>query len=179
MKVGMLDFIPVSERLDLVAEPVAAALSGTNINTVYVTAIDPAFADTAAFCEQYNIGLDISANCVVLEAKRAERSWYVACIVLATTRVDVNGSVRRHIDARKVSFAPMNAAVTISEMESGGITPVGIPKEWPILVDTAVANTPWVIAGSGLRRSKLLIAGTALAMLPGAEVLSVTRQPEM
>ena len=62
----------------------------------------PDLADTAAFCEHYDVGLDVSANCVVVEAKRADRVWHAACMVLATTRADVNGIVRKHVDARKI-----------------------------------------------------------------------------
>ena len=176
MKLGTLDFIPVIERYDLVAAPVAEALKAGSADEVYVSAIDPDLADTAAFCEQYKIGLDASANCVVLEAKRTDRTWYVACMVLATSRADVNGIIRRYLDARKISFAPMHTAVSLSAMEYGGITPIGLPGEWPVLVDTAVANAERVIIGSGIRGSKLLLPGSAIAHIPGAHVLSLTRQ---
>jgi prolyl-tRNA editing enzyme YbaK/EbsC (Cys-tRNA(Pro) deacylase) len=179
MRIGALDFVPVTEQLDLVAAPVAAMLSKIDASKVFVSAIDPELADTAAFCEQYQVGLDISANCVVLEAKRADRSWYVACMVLATNRADVNGVIRRHLDARKISFASMDAAVSLSGMAYGGITPVGLPQDWPILVDAAVANTQWAIVGSGIRGSKLLMPGNVLTTLPGAEVLSIVRAPEL
>jgi prolyl-tRNA editing enzyme YbaK/EbsC (Cys-tRNA(Pro) deacylase) len=95
-------------------------------------------------------------------------------VVLATTRADVNGVVRRRIDARKASFAPMDLAVAETGMEYGGITPVGLPEGWPLLVDEAVVTRPYVVVGSGLRRSKLVLAGVDLARLPGAEVLALT-----
>jgi prolyl-tRNA editing enzyme YbaK/EbsC (Cys-tRNA(Pro) deacylase) len=95
----------------------------------------------------------------------------VACVVLATTRADVNGLVRRHVGARKASFAAMDDAVAQTGMEYGGITPVGLPADWPLLVDSAVVATPYVVVGSGRRRSKLVLPGAALAALPGAEVL--------
>lgn len=94
-----------------------------------------------------------------------------ACVVLATTRADVNGLVRRHLGVRKASFAPMDTAVGESGMEYGGITPIGLPATWPLLVDAAVADTPYVIIGSGRRRGKLLVPGKALASLPGVELL--------
>jgi len=142
---------------------------------LWVSEIDPGLADTAAFCEHYEIGLGISANCVVVEARRADRVWFAACVVLATTRADVNGIVRKHLGARKISFAPMDAAVSLTGMEYGGITPVGLPDDWPILVDRNVIGQDRVIIGSGIRGSKLLAATEVLASLPNAEVLAITK----
>ena len=113
----------------------------------------------------------MSANCVVVAGRRGGETRFAACVVLATTRADVNGVVRRRIDARKASFAPMDLAVAETGMEYGGITPVGLPEGWPLLVDEAVVTRPYVVVGSGLRRSKLVLAGADLARLPGAEVL--------
>jgi prolyl-tRNA editing enzyme YbaK/EbsC (Cys-tRNA(Pro) deacylase) len=92
-------------------------------------------------------------------------------MVLASTRADVNGLVRRHLGARKVSFAPMEVAVAETGMEYGGITPVGLPASWPLLVDAGAAATDRVIIGSGIRASKLVMPGALLADLPKAEVL--------
>jgi prolyl-tRNA editing enzyme YbaK/EbsC (Cys-tRNA(Pro) deacylase) len=92
-------------------------------------------------------------------------------MVAATTRADVNGLVRRHLGARKASFAPVEAVTAASGMEYGGITPAGLPEGWPVLVDEAVAKTPVVVIGSGIRRSKLRLPGWLLATLPGAQVL--------
>jgi prolyl-tRNA editing enzyme YbaK/EbsC (Cys-tRNA(Pro) deacylase) len=96
-------------------------------------------------------------------------------MVLATQRADVNGVVRRRLGARKISFAPMDEATGLTGMEYGGITPLGLPQEWPVLVDEAVAAEAEVVVGSGVRRSKLLVPGKLLADLPGAEVLALTR----
>lgn len=176
MQVGALDFIPVADRLDLVAKPVAAALAGHS-EDVYVSAIDPTLSDTAAFCSAYGVGMDISANCVILEAKRADRTWYVACMVLATDRADINGTIRRHLDARKISFAPMDEAVSLSGMEYGGITPVGLPNDWTILVDERVARTDHAIIGAGIRGAKLLVPGRFLSQLPNASVIDLVKRP--
>ena len=94
-------------------------------------------------------------------------------MVLATHRADVNGVVRRHLDVRKISFAPREEATGRTDMEFGGITPVGLPADWPILVDAAVLSAGPVVIGSGLRRSKLLVDPSELASLPGAEVLEL------
>jgi prolyl-tRNA editing enzyme YbaK/EbsC (Cys-tRNA(Pro) deacylase) len=105
MEVGKLTFVPVAQAVDLVGEPVRQQLPADGL---WVSAIDADLADTGAFCEHYDVALDISANCVVVEARRAERVWFAACVVLATTRADVNGIGRKHLGARKISFAPMD-----------------------------------------------------------------------
>jgi prolyl-tRNA editing enzyme YbaK/EbsC (Cys-tRNA(Pro) deacylase) len=174
---GTLKLEPAQTRLDLLAPPVAAALevwpaeAPIDVDQVLVAPIDPQLADTAAFCEFYDVGLDVSANCVIVAGRRGEVTRYAACVVLATTRADVNGIVRRHLDARKASFAPMDDAVRLTGMEYGGITPIGLPADWPILVDARVVATPHVIIGSGVRHSKIALAGPALGALPGAEVI--------
>jgi prolyl-tRNA editing enzyme YbaK/EbsC (Cys-tRNA(Pro) deacylase) len=155
-----------------VAGPVADALaSWPRASDVAAAPIDPTLADTAAFCEQYGVDMADSANCVVIAGRRGEVTRYAACIVLATTRADVNGVVRRRLDARKASFAPMEDAVTLTGMEFGGITPIGLPAPWPILVDAAVLERDVVVIGSGLRRSKIALPSSVLAELPNAEVV--------
>ena len=173
--VGKLTFVPVIEAMNLAGDPVRLHIDHAGADGLWVSEIDPDLADTAAFCEHYGVGLDISANCVVVEAKRADRVWHAACMVLATTRADVNGVVRKHLDARKISFAAMDTAVSLTGMEYGGITPVGLPADWPILVDQNVADQERVIIGSGIRGSKLLAASDVLAVLPAAEVLDITK----
>ena len=169
-----LEFGPAMERPELLAAPVLAALrgwAGAAAQDVQVTEIDPGLADTAAFCEHYRVAPAESANCVVVVARRGGQTRYAACMVAATTRADVNGLVRRHLDARKASFAPVADATAATGMEYGGITPVGLPPDWPVLVDEAVAKTPAVIVGSGIRGSKLRLPGRLLAALPSAQVL--------
>ena len=164
---GSLKLEPAQSRLDLLAAPVAAALQVWPAEAP----IDADLADTAAFCEAYGVSLGESANCVIVAGKRGDVIRYAACVVLATTRADVNGVVRRHLDARKASFAAMDDAVALTGMEYGGITPIGLPADWLILVDSRVIATPHVIIGSGVRHSKIALAGPALGALPGAEVI--------
>jgi len=166
---GLLDLHPAADRPDLLAEPVAAAVAAHPALDVRVAEIDPDLADTAAFCERYEVSLDVSANCVVVAGRRGGDTRYAACVVLATTRADVNGVVRRRLDARKASFAPMDDAVALTGMEYGGIPPLGLPGDWLLLVDATVAATPFVVVGSGVRRSKLV--------LPGAEVVDGLASP--
>jgi prolyl-tRNA editing enzyme YbaK/EbsC (Cys-tRNA(Pro) deacylase) len=168
------------DRPDLLAPSVLAALAGwptEQLKQVGVAEIDPDLADTAAFCERYGVSLAESANCVVIAGRRGEVTTLAACVVLATTRAHVNGVVRRRLDAKKASFAAMDVAVTTSGMEYGGITPVGLPANWPLLIDSAVAASEAVVVGSGVRRSKLVLPGSLLAALPGAQVIDGLGQP--
>ena len=177
---GSLSAQPALGHPELLAVPVVRALAALELDTagrVGVAAIDPALADTAEFCARYGVGLDISANCVVIRGKRGGAVRYAACMVLATSRADVNGVVRRRLVARTASFAPMDETVALTGMEYGGITPLGLPADWPILVDAAVARAAEVVVGSGIRGSKLFLPGSVLAALPTAEVIEDLARP--
>ncbi len=173
---GNLHLMTAIERPDLLAPRVRAALSEPDgavpAGAVAVAEIDPEVADTAEFCERYGVTLTESANCVVVAGRRGGETRFAACVVLASTRADVNGVVRRQLDVRKASFAPVDVAVAATEMEYGGITPIGLPDGWPVFLDAAVAATPRVVIGSGIRRSKLVLAGDLLRRLPGAALLT-------
>jgi prolyl-tRNA editing enzyme YbaK/EbsC (Cys-tRNA(Pro) deacylase) len=169
---GSLHVEPAVDRPDLLGEPVAKALGSLpERDRIGVAAIDPDLADTAAFCQTYGSPLDASANCVVVAGKRSGEERFAACMVLATTRADVNGIVRRRLDVRKASFAPTERAVELTGMAYGGITPIGLPDGWPLLIDSVVAGLPELVIGSGIRGSKLLVPGSVLAALPLAEVI--------
>ncbi|MDO8664608.1 MAG: YbaK/EbsC family protein [Candidatus Liptonbacteria bacterium] len=172
IQLGTLQIISAAEHPELMTKSVAdlfAVLPGTD--KIGVAEIDANLSDTAAFCEHYQVGLDKAANCVVLEAKRADKSWFAACVVLGNTRADVNGLARRTLDARRVSFAPMDQAVAQTGMEYGAITPIGLPSNWAILVDKAVSDSDYVIIGSGIRKSKLVVPGSFFASLSNAQIL--------
>jgi prolyl-tRNA editing enzyme YbaK/EbsC (Cys-tRNA(Pro) deacylase) len=174
--VGKLVTEVALERPELLAEPVRSALASWSVaapvSSVLVAPIDPDLADTAAFCAAYDVGLEVAANCVVVCGKREGELRYAACLVLATTRADVNGVVRRLIDVRKASFAPMADAVALTGMEYGGITPIGLPSAWPVYVDSAIVDQPAVVVGSGIRASKIVVPGSVLAALPTAQVVT-------
>ncbi|MEV7826401.1 YbaK/EbsC family protein [Microbacterium enclense] len=175
-----LTFLPALDNPHLLAEPVAAALQTLDPATaarVEVAEVDPALADTAAFCAAYGQSLDISANCIVVQGTRGAETRTAACLALATTRLDVNGVVRKLLDARKATFAPMDAAVSATGMEYGGITPLGIPADWRLLVDARVAVLPRAVVGAGIRGAKLFLPGEVLASLPGAEVIEGLAKP--
>ncbi len=176
LTLGLLRAQHAADRTDLLARPVVAALAGWEA-AVSVAPIDPALADTAAFCAAYDVSPAASANCVVVTGKRAGEQRWAAAVVLATTRADVNGVVRRRMDVRKVSFAPMDDAVAVTGMEYGGITPIGLPAGWPILVDAAAAAAGPVVIGSGIRGSKIILDGADLGRLPGAEVIKGLATP--
>ena len=178
LQMGTLEVVSAVDRTDLLAPPTAAALAAwSERNQVGAAAIDPELADTAAFCAAYDVPLAASANCVVLAGKREGQVRVAACVVLATTRADVNGVARRWLDVRKISFASMDEAVALTGMEYGGITPIGLPEDWPILVDARVMDVPAAVIGSGLRRSKIVLPGSLLSVLPNAHVIEGLANP--
>jgi prolyl-tRNA editing enzyme YbaK/EbsC (Cys-tRNA(Pro) deacylase) len=171
-ELGRLSTVPVSTRPDLVAVSTWAMLVQTGLeDLVGVVEIDPAVSDTAASQQEFGLTPDALANCVVVAGKREGKERLAACVVLATTRADINGLVKRHLDVRKASFLPMERAVELTGMEYGGITPVGLPADWPVLVDRLVVEGGVIVIGSGLRRSKILLPGSLLTGLPGVEVV--------
>ena len=165
---GNLTWEPAARHTELLAAPVAHAIATTP--SALVAPIDAELADTAAFCEAYDVAMESSANCVVVAGKRGGEVRYAAVLVLASMRADINGAVRRHLDVRKISFAPMDRAVELTLMEYGGITPIGLPADWPVLVDEAVVAAGRVVIGSGIRASKLLVPAVELAALTTATV---------
>jgi prolyl-tRNA editing enzyme YbaK/EbsC (Cys-tRNA(Pro) deacylase) len=173
-----LTHYPALSRPDLLATVVEAALKDLPwADRVRVAEIDPGLADTAQFCEAYGITLEESANCVVIAGRRGGETTYAACMVTATTRADVNGLVRQHLGARKASFGAMDVVTSLTGMEYGGITPIGLPPGWPVYVDAAVAAVALVVVGSGVRRSKLVLPGAALGNLPDASIIDGLGRP--
>ncbi|MGZ5400340.1 MAG: YbaK/EbsC family protein [Nocardioides sp.] len=169
---GTLNVEPADVRTDLLAEPVRAALSGwPHSAEVGVAAIDPELADTAACAEAYAVPLESGANCVVVAGRRDGEERVAACLVRSDTRADVNNRVKRLLDVRKCSFLSMDRAVEESGMEYGGITPIGLPPHWRLLVDARVLDLDLALVGSGVRRSKLVVPGRLFTALPAAEVV--------
>ncbi|MGH8994799.1 MAG: YbaK/EbsC family protein [Acidimicrobiales bacterium] len=171
-EVGRLAGASASTRPDLMAEPTRRALERMALlERVGVVEIDPALSDTATTQREFDLEPDALANCVVVAGKREGEERFAACVVLATSRADVNRLVKRHLDVRKASFLTVERVVGLTGMEYGGITPIGRPGSWPVLVDAAVIDRPMVVLGSGIRRSKLLLPGSLLAEIEGSEVL--------
>lgn len=146
--------------------------------TCEVLPCDPEFADTAAFCARYGIPPAESANTIVV-ASRKEPKLYAACLVLSTTKLDVNHRVSELLGVRKLSFASGEETVAQTGMMVGGVTLFGLPPAWPIYIDSRVAALPSVVVGGGNRSSKLRLAPTELLRIPNAravEGLALDRQ---
>lgn len=173
----ILQWVPALSRPELLAAPVRSALegmgqlAGVDPATIEVAEIDPDLADTAVLTEAIGGELADMANCIVVAGARAGEERVCAALVLGHTRADVNKAIRKRLDVRKCSFMVMDETVERTGMEYGGITPVGLPEGWPVLVDSRVLEREHVIIGSGLRRSKLRLPGAHAALLPGAEVV--------
>lgn len=170
---GSLASLPALEHPELLAPRVATALAAwSHGHQVAVVEIDPALADTAALTQAYDLPLTASANCVVVAGRRGGEERIAACVVRADTRADVNNVVKRRLDVRKASFLPTDRAVAETEMEYGGITPLGLPNGWRLFLGAEVVKIPVAMIGSGVRQSKLLLAGWLLSELPSAEVVA-------
>jgi prolyl-tRNA editing enzyme YbaK/EbsC (Cys-tRNA(Pro) deacylase) len=164
--------IPASRRTDLLAGPTREALERADLlDVVGVVEIDPTLSDTATTQRTFGLSMDTLANCVVVAGKREGVERIAACLVLATCRADINNVVKRSLDVRKASFLPLERAVELTGMEYGGITPIGLPEDWSILIDRRVVETDVVVIGSGVRRSKILIPGRVLSALRGATIV--------
>lgn len=174
--IGTVTWVPALAHPELLADVTFAALTAwaeTNPDVatgVFVAEVDPDLSDTAAMSEAYQIPMAQSVNCVLVTGKREGVERRAAATVRASTRADVNGAIKALLDVRKASFAPMDRAVADSGMEYGGITPIGLPVDWPVLLD-AGARAGWIIIGSGVRRSKIALPGDLLAALPGVRVV--------
>jgi prolyl-tRNA editing enzyme YbaK/EbsC (Cys-tRNA(Pro) deacylase) len=175
---GTLDLTPALDRPDLLGTPVREALATwEHAAEVLVAAIDPGLAETAAMSEAYDVAMEAGANCVVVMGRRAGEERTAACMVRADTRADVNGMVKRTLDVRKCSFLAHERAVDETGMEYGGITPIGLPAGWRLLVDQRVTEIELAVIGSGIRGSKLFLPGRLLGGLPGAEVIDGLANP--
>lgn len=169
--VGTLSTEPVLQHLDLVSESVAAALKEwPHASEVGVVEIDPILSDSEVSAREYELPLEALANCVIVAGKRSGEQRIAACLIGAEARADVNGVVKRDLDVRKASFLPQADAVTLTQMEYGGITPIGLPSEWRVLVEESLLGREVLILGSGIRHSKLFVPGPLAGELPGARV---------
>ena len=164
-----LDLLPAHAHSDMMAAATAAAIAA--IPEAMVFAIDPDDADTMTLTAKLDLPLAASGNAVLVTGFRAGEARHCCCMTPADRRVDVNHAVKQTLDVRKCSFASMDDAVAASGMEYGGITPIGLPAEWPVWLDSFIADLDWVLIGSGIRASKLLVPGASLLRLPGARLV--------
>jgi prolyl-tRNA editing enzyme YbaK/EbsC (Cys-tRNA(Pro) deacylase) len=158
-----------SDAEDQVPDNVRAAMAACGLDYEFMDC-DPELADTAAFCAHYGHAMEDSANAILVKSKTGEEK-FVACVVLATMRLDVNKVVRKRLGARKVSFANPEETRRITGMALGGVTPPGLPATLPLWVDSRVMERPFVILGAGTRAAKLKVSPNYLLTLPQTEVI--------
>lgn len=158
------------ERRDLLPRAVWEAVND-HVREAMVFEVDPAHADTETLCQVYELPLEVMGNAVLVQGRRGGEERQACCMTLGHRRVDVNNVVRRRLDVRKASFAAMEVAVAASGMEYGGITPVGLPPDWPVWLDSSVVAVDLLCIGAGIRGAKLLLPGADLLKLPGAELV--------
>ena len=135
--------------------------------------IDPAFSDTAAFCEKYHFPLERSANTIIVASKK-EPKQYAACVVPATRRLDVNHAVKELMNGAKCSFATAEETQTLTGMMLGGVTVFGLPASLPIWVDEPLMAFDWVILGGGSRSIKIKISPEVFKKIANASILPIT-----
>jgi prolyl-tRNA editing enzyme YbaK/EbsC (Cys-tRNA(Pro) deacylase) len=157
------------------ANKVSDALASWGIEHEIIE-IDPDFADTAQFCEKYGYPPERSANTILVASKKGPEK-YCACVVLASTSLDVNKRVRKLMEVRRVSFASAEQTVEVTGMMIGGVTPFGLPGDVPIYVDQGIDGLDYVILGSGSRSSKIKMPGAEFAKIPGAQFISELAVP--
>jgi prolyl-tRNA editing enzyme YbaK/EbsC (Cys-tRNA(Pro) deacylase) len=148
---------------------VAAVLDGLGV-PYEVVRIDPAFADTAVFCEKYGFPAEQSGNTIVVGSKKEPRQ-FAACLVLATTRLDVNHAVRSLMGVSRLSFATAEDTRVLTGMMIGGVTVLALPADMPIYVDDRIMSLPWVILGGGSRSTKIKVSPEVLARLANVRVV--------
>ena len=138
---------------------------------------DPEVADTAAFCEHYKFSPDQAAN-TILVAGKADPVRYAACVVLATTRLDVNKKVCELMGVKRASFATAEQTLALTHMQIGGVTVFGLPEELVIYADSAILERPQIIMGGGNRSSKVLLDPRELRKLPSVNVIQGLAKPK-
>jgi prolyl-tRNA editing enzyme YbaK/EbsC (Cys-tRNA(Pro) deacylase) len=135
-----------------------------------IMACDPALADTADFCVHYGIPPENSANTILIKAKTGGER-FVACVLLADSKLDVNRTVRKRLGARRVSFASADETRRLCGMVLGGVTPVALPHGMPVWVDARVMQADYVILGAGVREAKIKVSPALFESLPGSEIV--------
>ena len=175
---GTLTAVGVADQPHLVAAPTANLIAELGWGELLgAVAIDPELSDTVNFVAAFGLTNALAANCVIVSGQRNGEDRVAACVILGNTRADINTVVRKRLDVRKASFMPLNDAVERTGMEYGGITPIGLPPEWPILIDSRVVEAELLTLGAGIRASKIIVPGALLADLPGAEVVDGLARP--
>lgn len=174
-----LHFSPALNHPELLAPPTKAAINHyANPASILVAEIDPTAAASEVLIMRYGVDPTEGANCVIIEAVRGTNTTYAAVLVQPGTRADLNGIVRMHLNARRVSFAPKDLVLEMTAMEYGSITPIGLPADWAVLIDEHITHAARVIMGSGRVQSKLCMSPQALVELTNGDILDLAKQPK-
>jgi prolyl-tRNA editing enzyme YbaK/EbsC (Cys-tRNA(Pro) deacylase) len=160
---------------DDIERRVVATLDGLGV-AYELHRIDPAFADTAAYCDKYGSSPEHAANTIIVASKK-EPKQYAACVVKATRRLDGNHTVRRLMNASRISFASAEETSELTGMMIGGVTVLALPPELPIYVDDTLMDLPWIILGGGSRSLKIKTSPEVFRKLPGATVVAGLSNP--
>ncbi len=170
-----LSFQMVSNCKKLVAETtyqrIDECFTEEEKENILVAEINPDYMDGGALFEHYQIDKQMGVNCLICECKRSENKTYVALLVPTGYRYNMSTTVRRYTNARIVSVAPLDYVLQQTKMEYGSINPIGLPKDWKILIDSKVLDSDRIICGSGLQYSKLSLPSNYIFKLDNVEVL--------
>lgn len=170
-----LTFQPAIHHPELVSPTITTLLAnwsgGTPVEEILVSEINPDFMMGEVFSREYGIPSTERANCLIVEGTRGSKKTYAACLVPVNSRINFKDVVRKQLDARVISLAPLDYVLKETQMEYGSITAIGLPSEWPVLIDSRLATLPRVIIGGGLVKSKLSLPGKALTEIPNAIVI--------
>jgi len=161
----------MSDR-SILHERVRESLEAHGLQEQEVLACEPGLADTAAFCEHYGISADEACNAILVALKTTPRS-FVACLVRADTKLDVNRKVSERVGVKRLSFASGEETAELTGMLIGGVTIPGLPPDVRIFIDERVMERPRIIIGGGNRSSKIRIAPDELLKLPKASVADI------
>ena len=170
-----ISFITAIHHPELVSPTITTVLSNwkgaTPVEEILVSEINPDFMMGEVFSREYGIPTNEGANSLIVEGTRGSKKIYAACLVPVNSRINFKDIVRKQLNARTVSLAPLDYVLKETQMEYGSITVLGLPLDWPILIDSRLISLPRVIIGSGLVKSKLSLPGKALTEITNAVVL--------
>lgn len=131
---------------------------------------DPDKADTAVFCAHYGYAPEDSANTILVTAKTGEKKT-VACVLLADSRLDVNHVVRKRLKSRRVSFASADKTRELTGMDLGGVTPIALPPDMAVWVDSRVMQRERIVLGGGSRSAKVVTTPELFNHIPNTEII--------
>lgn len=169
-----LQFTPLVENQHLVPAGIyrlTEMLAPEQHAQIGVAEIDPAFADGLLLSKEYDVPLEMELNCLAVEGVRNEQKRYAALVLPYGKRANTGSVVKQLLNAKKVSFAPLDFVMQATDMEFGSITPLGLPDDWLVLVDSSLVDRDQVIIGGGLVQSKIMLPTELLLSLPNVQMV--------